>query len=78
MKGFVGKVTNVAELMPFRHRANIEKFLTKSPWNEDCVDRALRKLVVKNRDISKATGKPIYVAIDFIIFLFFLFRNILA
>jgi len=34
-KGFVGKVTNVAELMPFRHRTNIRKFLTKSPWNED-------------------------------------------
>lgn len=64
-KGFVGKVTNVAELMPFRHRTNIGKFLTKSPWNEDYVERALRKLVVKkNWDISKATGKPIYVAID--------------
>ena len=64
-KGFVGKVTNVAELMPFRHRTNIGKFLTKSPWNEDYVERALRKLVVKkNLGYSKATGKPIYVAID--------------
>ena len=64
-KGFVGKVTNVAELMPFRHRTNIGKVLTKSPWNEDYVERALRKLVVKKIwDISKATGKPIYVARD--------------
>lgn len=46
-KGFVGKVTNVAELMPFRHTTNMEKFLIKSPWNEDSVERALRKLVVK-------------------------------
>jgi hypothetical protein len=46
-KGFVGKVTNIAELMPFRHRTNIGKFLTKSPWNEDYVERALRKLAVK-------------------------------
>lgn len=46
-KGFVGKVTNVAELMPFRHTTNMEKFLIKSPWNEDYVERALRKLVVK-------------------------------
>jgi len=34
-KGFVGKVTNVAELMPFRHRTNIGKFLTKSPWMKE-------------------------------------------
>ena len=33
--------------MPFRHTTNIGKFLIKSPWNEDCVERVLRKLVVK-------------------------------
>lgn len=64
-KGFVGKVTDVAELMPFRHRTNVGKFLSKSPWNEDYVERALRNLVIKKIwEISKATGKPIYVAID--------------
>ena len=64
-KGFAGKVTDVSDLMPFRHRTNIGKFLAKSPWSEDFVERAHRKLVVKKIwDISKATGKPIYVAID--------------
>ena len=47
-KGFVGKVTDVADLMPFRHRTNIGKFLSKSPWNEDFIERALRNLVIKN------------------------------
>jgi len=64
-KGFVGKVTDVADLMPFRHRTNIGKFLSKSPWNEDFIERALRNLVIKKIwEISKATNNPIYVAID--------------
>lgn len=64
-KGFLGKVTDAADLMPFRHRTNIGRFLSQSPWHEDYVERALRKLVLqKVWDISKATGKPIYVAID--------------
>ncbi|MDT8719035.1 transposase [Clostridium sp. 19966] len=64
-KGFSGKVTDAADLMPFRHRTNIGRFLSQSPWNEDYVERALLKLVVqKIWDISKATDKPIYVAID--------------
>ncbi|OPJ54530.1 IS701 family transposase [Clostridium oryzae] len=64
-KGFSGKVTDAADLMPFRHRTNIGRFLSQSPWHEDFVERALRKLVVqKIWGISKATNKPIYVAID--------------
>lgn len=64
-KGFVGKVTDVADLMPFRHRTNIGKFLSKSPWNEDFIERALRNLVIKKIwEISKATNNPIYIAID--------------
>jgi hypothetical protein len=64
-KGFAGKVTDASELMPFRHRTNIGKFLSQSPWNEDYVERALRSLVIKKIwDISRTTGKPIYVAID--------------
>lgn len=64
-KGFSGKVTDVSESMPFRHRTNIGRFLSKSPWNEDYVERALRNLVIKKIwDISRTTGEPIYVAID--------------
>jgi hypothetical protein len=63
--GFVGKVSNLAELMPFRHRTSIGKFLSKSTWNEDYVEKALHKLVIKKIwDISKNSGKPVYVAID--------------
>lgn len=64
-KGFVGKLTDIADLMPFRHRTNIGKFLSKSLWNEDFIERELRNLVVKKiLEISKATNNPIYVAID--------------
>lgn len=64
-KGFSGKVTDVSDFMPFRHRTNIGRFLSKSPWNEDYVERALRNLVLKKIwDISRTTGEPIYVAID--------------
>ncbi|MDU4587688.1 MULTISPECIES: transposase [Clostridium] len=61
----MGKVTDVADLMPFRHKTNIGKFLSKSPWNEDFIERALRNLLIKEIwKISKATNSPIYVAID--------------
>lgn len=64
-KGFSCKVTDAADFMPFRHRTNIGRFLSQIPLNEDYVERALRKLVIqKIWDISKATDKPIYVAID--------------
>lgn len=45
--------------------SSIIKFLSKSPWNEDFIERALRNLVVKKIwEISKATNNLIYVAID--------------
>lgn len=46
-KGFVGKVTDVADLMPFRHTMNIGKFLSKSHWNEYFIKMALRNFVIK-------------------------------
>ena len=64
-KGFVGKVSHVTDLMPFGHRTNIGKFLCKSPWNEDFIERALRNFVIKKIwEIPKVTNNPIYVAID--------------
>lgn len=54
--------------MPFRHKTTIRKFLSKSPWNEDFIERALRNLVIKKIwEVSKATNNPIYVAIDYTI-----------
>lgn len=64
-KGFIGKISDVSDLMPMRHRTNIGKFLSKSPWNEKLLERALKKHVLKQIwNTSRATGKPIYVVID--------------
>jgi hypothetical protein len=65
MKGFKGKITDSYELIPSRHRTSIGKFLSNSPWNEDYIERALQKSVIKTIwDISRKTGKPIYIIID--------------
>jgi len=64
-KGFGGKINDLAELMPVRHRTNFGKFLSKSPWNEMHLERALKKYVLHRIwNISKNTGNPIYVVID--------------
>lgn len=65
LKGYNGKVTDVAELLPHKHRTSIGKFLDKSPWKEDLVLKALKQHVIKRIwKLSKATGNPIYVIID--------------
>ena len=64
-KGYCGKITDVSDFMPARHRTNIGKFLSESPWNEDFVERALKKhVIMRIWETSKITGKPIYVVID--------------
>lgn len=64
-KGFGGKINDLAELMPVRHRTNFGKFLSKSPWNEKLLEQALKKHVLHRIwSISRTTGKPIYVVID--------------
>lgn len=65
MKGYHGKITDCYELMPVRHRTSIGKFLSDSPWNENYIERALQKHIIKTIwDISIKTGKPIYVIVD--------------
>jgi hypothetical protein len=65
MKGFNGKITDSYELQPARHRTSIGKFLSNSPWNEDYIERALQKYVIKIIwDISIKTGEPIYIIVD--------------
>lgn len=65
MKGFNGKITDSYELLPSRHRTSIGRFLSDSPWNEDYIERALQKHVLKTVwDLSRDTGKPIYVILD--------------
>lgn len=64
-KGFGGKINDLAELMPVRHRTNFGKFLSKSPWDEKLLERALKKYVLHQIwNISKNIGNPIYVVID--------------
>lgn len=65
VKGFNGKVSDVAALASPRHRTSITRFLSSSNWNEDLLRNSLRSLVVDliwNK--SKESNKPIYFIID--------------
>ena len=47
LKGFNGKVNDVADLTSHRHRTSIGKFLDKSPWQEQLVLKSLQEHVIK-------------------------------
>lgn len=65
LKGYNGKINDIAELTSYRHRTSIGKFLEKSPWNEQLVLKSLQQHVIKRIwKLSKLTGNPIYVIID--------------
>jgi hypothetical protein len=65
LKGFNGKVNDVADLTSHRHRTCIGKFLDKSPWQEQLVLKSLQQHVIKRIwNLSKTTGNPVYVIID--------------
>lgn len=64
IKGYCGKVTDFSNFMTARHRTNIGKFLSKSHWNEDFVEWALKKhVLMKILETTIPTGKPIYMVI---------------
>ncbi len=64
-KGYCEKINDVSDFMPVRHRTNSGKFLSASPWNEDFLERALKKRVIDRIwETSKITKKPIYIVID--------------
>ncbi len=64
LKGYNGKVTDVAELTFHRHRTCIGQFLKKSSWDEALVLNSLKEHVIKRIwKLSKATRNPIYVII---------------
>ncbi|WP_035290522.1 IS701 family transposase [Clostridium sp. KNHs214] len=65
-RGYDGKVIHIAEsCYQSTYRTSIGQFLSKSPWNEDYILRALQKFAVnKIWQLSRDTGKPIYVIID--------------
>ena len=65
VKGFNGKVSDVATLASPRHRTSITRFFSTSNWNEDFLRNSLRSLVLEliwNK--SKESNKPIYFIID--------------
>jgi hypothetical protein len=65
LKGFNGKITDIADLTSRRHRTSVGKFLSKSPWDEELVLKSLKEYTIKRIwQISKTTGKPIYVIVD--------------
>jgi hypothetical protein len=65
LKGFNGKITDVADLTSHRHRTSIGKFLSESPWDEKLVLKSLNEYTIKRIwQISKTTRKPIYVIVD--------------
>ena len=65
-RGCNGKVSRITEnCYSSRHRTSVGNFLSNSPWNEDYILRALQKFALKKIwQLSKDTGKPIYVIID--------------
>ena len=65
-RGYNGKVSHISEnCYSSTHRTSVGYFLSKSPWNEDYILRALQQFAIKKIwKLSKDTGKPIYMIID--------------
>lgn len=64
-KGFNGKISDIAELAPARHRTSITRFLSNSSWNENLLKRSLKAYIVEliwNK--SRECKKPIYFIVD--------------
>ena len=64
-KGFKGKVSDIAELAPARHRTSITRFLSNSSWNEKLLEKSLKSYVVELIwTKSRESKQPIYFIID--------------
>jgi len=64
-KGFNGKVSDIAELAPARHRTSITRFLSSDSWNEKLLERALKAYIVELIWArARETKQPIYFIID--------------
>ena len=64
-KGFNGKVSDIAELAPARHRTSITRFLSNSSWNEKLLERSLKAYIVELIWArARETKQPIYFIID--------------
>lgn len=64
-KGFNGKISDIAELAPARHRTSITRFLSNSSWDEKLLERALKTYIVELIWArARKTKQPIYFIID--------------
>lgn len=65
LKGFKGKVADVAELSSVKHRTSITRFLSNSNWNENLLVTSLKSTVINLIwKKSRESKKPIYLIID--------------
>jgi hypothetical protein len=65
LKGFGGKMTDIAELALYAHRTCVGKFLDSDGWDELYLLNALKKHTIDTIwHHAKQTKKPIYVIID--------------
>lgn len=64
-KDFNGKVSDIAELAPARHRTSINRFLSNSSWNEKLLERSLKVYIIELIWAkSRESKKPIYFIMD--------------
>lgn len=64
-KGFKGKISDIAELAPARHRTSITRFLSNGSWDESLLERSLRTYIVELIwNESRKSNQPIYFIID--------------
>lgn len=65
LKGYNGKVSDIAELTSPRHRTSITRFLSNGTWDEKLLIKSLQSLVIELIwSKSRETKKPIYFIID--------------
>ena len=65
MRGFGGKITDVAELALYTHRTCIGRFLASDGWDDEHLISAIQKHVIDTIwRKSRQTKKPIYIIFD--------------
>ena len=65
MKGFSGKMSDVADLTRYSHRTSFGRFLDSPAWDEEWLITAINRHVLqKIWGVARQTKEPIYVIID--------------
>jgi hypothetical protein len=65
IRGFSGKMSDIAELALYTHRTSHSRFLNSDAWDEDYLLSAIHSHVIKTIwQKAKETKEPIYIIID--------------